>query len=91
LDTGTNASVIRRGLFGDDVSTASDRLDIRIEHEELGIVSAQVRLFDTAGLPDLIIGTDIMRAWSDRWFFTFAPLGGHVTVFPFREDPIAAE
>jgi len=91
LDTGTNASVLRRDLFGDDASTAGDRLDIRISRGDLGIVAAQVSLFDTPGLPDIIIGTDIMRAWSDRWFFTFAPRGGHVTAFPFREEPNAAE
>jgi len=54
-------------------------------------VAAQITLFDTAGLPDLIIGTDIMGAWSDRWYFTFAPRGGHVTVFPFHEEPNVAE
>jgi len=86
LDTGTNASVMRRGLFEDGDSTAGDHLNVRIGHEELGLVAAQVTLFDTAGLPDLIIGTDIMRAWSDRWFFTFALRGGHVTAFPFRDE-----
>jgi len=91
LDTGTNASVMRRDLFVDGASAASDRLNVRIGRGELGVVAAQVSLFDTAGLPDLIIGTDIMRAWSDRWFFTFAPRGGHVTVFPFREEPNAAQ
>jgi hypothetical protein len=91
LDTGTNASVMRRDLFGNGASAARDRLNIRIGRGELGTVAAQITLFDTAGLPDLIIGTDIMGAWSDRWFFTFAPRGGHVNVFPFREEPIAAE
>lgn len=91
LDTGTNASVMHRKLFGEGASSASERLDIRIGHQELGIVSAQVTLFDTPGLPDLIIGTDVMNAWSDRWFFTFAPHGGHVTVFPFHEEPDAAK
>jgi len=91
LDTGTNSSVMRRELFGAGASAAGDRLDLRIARGELGTVAAQVSLFDTTGLPDLIIGTDIMRAWSDRWFFTFAPRGGHVTVFPFNEEPTAAE
>lgn len=91
LDTGTNASVMRRDLFGDGVSAASERLDIHIARRELGTVAAQITLFDTAGLPDLIIGTDIMGAWSDRWYFTFAPRGGHVTVFPFHEEPNVAE
>ena len=91
LDTGTTASVMRRELFGAGVSAASDRLNIRIGRGELGTVAAQISLFDTAGLPDLIIGADIMRAWSDRWFFTFAPRGGHVTVLPFPEESNVAE
>jgi len=86
LDTGTNATVMRRGLFAAAPSAMSDRLDIRIGRAELGTVAAQVGLFDTPGLPDLIIGTDIMRAWSDRWFFSFAQRGGTVTVQP-RSSP----
>jgi len=91
LDTGTNASVMRRNLFVASASAASERSNVRVGHAELGTVAAQVTLFDTPGLPDLIIGTDIMRAWSDRWFFTFAPRGGHVTAFPLREEPNVAE
>ncbi len=83
LDTGTNGSVMRRGLF--DAPTRPlqpDRMDISVGRDELGVVAANVRLFDTPGLPDIIIGTDIMRAWSDRWYFTYAPRGGTVTVEP---------
>jgi hypothetical protein len=83
LDTGTNGTVMRRGLF--DAPTRPlqpDRLDITIGRDELGVVAANVRLFDTPGLPDIILGTDVMRAWSDRWFFTYAPRGGTVTVEP---------
>ncbi len=87
LDTGTNATVMRRGLFAAAPSAMSDRLDIRIGRAELGTVAAQVDLFDTPGLPDLIIGTDIMRAWSDQWYFTFAQRGGTVTALPRIEEP----
>ena len=37
-------------------------------------------------LPDLIIGTDVMRAWGDRWYFSFAPEGGTVTVVPHDDS-----
>lgn len=108
LDTGTNASVIRRGLV--DARGAADclqpapvrgtggpaacgtpgnplsrnRLRVTVTREDLGAVDATLGLFDTPGLPDMIIGTDIMRAWSDRWYFSFTPQGGTVTVVPER-------
>ncbi len=82
LDTGTNASMMQRGLVGTASSLTPDRLNITIGKERFGTVAVQVGLFDTEGLPDLIIGTDVMRAWSDRWYFFFAKKGGTVTVFP---------
>ncbi len=106
LDTGTNASLIRRGLIttrggagcfqpwpfrsiggsgpcgnpGDPLS--SSLLHVTVARDDLGTVDARLGLFDTPGLPDMIIGTDIMRAWSDRWYFSFTPRGGTVTAFP---------
>jgi hypothetical protein len=82
LDTGANTSVMRRGLVGESSVLQGGRVSVLITHARLGTVSASLNLFDTEGLPDLIIGTDIMRAWSDRWYFSFEPRGGSVTVVP---------
>lgn len=82
LDTGTNSSVMRRTIAFPDASAAPRRTNIFVSHAALGTVAANVGLFDTPGLPDIIIGTDIMRAWSDRWYFYFAEEGGTVTTFP---------
>jgi len=89
LDTGTNGTVMRRGLFDTPTNPLQpDRLDITIGRTELGVVAANVRLFDMPGLPDIILGTDVMRAWSDRWFFTYAPRGGSVTVEPRTAEAV---
>ncbi len=82
LDTGTNRTVMRRGLVGSPSTLAPNHVDITIQQEDLGTVAARVALFDTSGLPDLIIGTDVMRAWGERWYFFFGPRGGAVTIFP---------
>jgi hypothetical protein len=82
FDTGTNASVMRRSLVGEPTILQPNHLFVTVTEPHLGTVAAQVGLFDTDGLPDIIIGTDMMRAWSDRWYFSFAPNGGSVTVFP---------
>ncbi len=82
LDTGTNATVMRRGLVGTPSLLTPNRLDVTVTQDKLGTVAAQVGLFDTEGLPDIILGTDVMRVWADRWYFAFTPEGGTVTVFP---------
>lgn len=113
IDTGTNASVIRRGLIaarggsgclepvpfrsaGGSGACATpgnplsrNRLHVTVAREDLGTVDARLGLFDTPGLPDMIIGTDIMRAWSDRWYFSFTPQGGTVTAFPHVDAAVA--
>lgn len=89
LDTGTNASVMRRGLVGTPSSLTPDRLDVTVTVESLGTVAVQVGLFETAGLPDVILGTDVMRTWSDRWYFFFAKERGTVTAFPRVEGDTA--
>lgn len=89
LDTGTNASVMRRGLVGTPSSLTPDRLDVTVTAESLGTVAVQVGLFETAGLPDVILGTDVMRSWSDRWYFFFAKERGTVTAFPRVEGDAA--
>lgn len=90
FDSGTNASVIRRGLVGETSALSPNRMDITITEAHLGTVAANVALYDTPGLPDIILGTDVMRAWSDRWYFEYAPKGGVITVFP-RYDIEAAQ
>ncbi len=113
IDTGTNASVIRRGLIDargaagcvqpvpfrgtggsgacitDGNPLSRNRLRVTVTREDLGTVDASLGLFDTPGLPDMIIGTDIMRAWSDRWYFSFTPQGGTVTAFPHVDAAVA--
>lgn len=113
LDTGTDSTLMRRGLFDSSSSTSQspaselppdvdalpiavghltlqallggpDRVDITIHREELGTVAVNVGLFDTEGLPDIILGTDVMRAWSPRWYFSYRTVGGEVTVAPAR-------
>lgn len=86
LDTGTNTTALRRGLVEATNPLTPDRADIFVLHPDLGKVAVNVRLFDTRGLPDIILGTDIMRAWSDRWYFFFARQGGTVTAFPRYQD-----
>ncbi len=82
LDTGTNWTVLRRGLFPSTNPLIPDQLDVQIGRDDLGVVVARVGLFDTPGLPDLILGTDVMRAWSDRWYFRYDLQGGEVIAFP---------
>lgn len=80
LDTGTNGTVMRRGLFSD--APLQERRDIRVQRPELGTVAVNVGLFDTPGLPDIVLGTDVMGAWADRWYFTYNSRGGFITVVP---------
>lgn len=82
LDTGTNATILRRGLFEPNVSLIPDRTDVLISRPEWGEVAVRTVLFDTPGLPDLILGTDIMAAWSDRWNFEFRCSGGTIQTLP---------
>ena len=119
LDTGTNSTLMRRGLFDSSSTPQSpaselpldvgalpiavghltlqallggpDRVEITIHREELGTVAVNVGLFDTEGLPDIILGTDVMRAWSPRWFFKYRTVGGEVTVAPARTAVGTAE
>ncbi len=91
LDTGTNGTVIRRGLFNVPGIMPTDWINIQVAREELGTVSLPATLFDTSGLPDIILGTDVMGVWSDRWYFSFAPTGGSVTIFPRLRGPGATE
>ncbi len=82
LDTGTNASVMRRGLLTTPDAAETQRLPVTVHHAQLGTTNGEVSLFDTPDLPDIILGTDLMRNWADRWYFSFAPIGGEVTVQP---------
>jgi len=82
LDTGAAATVMRRGLIGTPPVFSSGRQNITVSHSQLGTVSLGVSLYDTAELPDMILGTDAMRAWGDRWYFLFANTGGVIVVHP---------
>lgn len=83
LDTGTNATLLRRGLV-EDAPASAERWQVTMTHRTLGTVAVNARLFDTPGLPDVIVGTDVMGALADQWYFTFAESGGTVTVFGDR-------
>lgn len=85
LDTGTSGTVMNFGAITARPNQFTNRVDIQITHPLLGTVAARVVLFDIPGLPDIIIGTDVMRAWGDRWYFKYLPKGGTVTVFPLEK------
>lgn len=83
LDTGASVSVGRREMLeslpGSNI-TSDGRVEITIGRVDLGVVGASIVPFDTQGLPDLILGVDVMEAWGDRWFFQFRDNGGVVMV-----------
>ena len=85
LDTGTNGTLLRRGLVGDAGPAWLNRARVTVTNEDLGTVTLTAGLFDTPDLPDVILGTDLMRAWGHRWYFSFSPTGGSVTVIPAEE------
>ena len=86
LDTGASLTVMRRELVDTPMPPWQSHPRVTIAHAVLPAVSVRVGLFDDAeGLPDLIIGTDVMQAWGDRWYFSFAPEGGTVTVVPHAD------
>jgi hypothetical protein len=80
LDTGANATLIRRGLVDPTPALPINRQDVTIRHELLGTVAVTAALFDTEGLPDVIIGTDVMGTWGKVWYFTYERAGGRVDV-----------
>ena len=82
LDSGTTATVMRRGLFGTSTTQTADKAAITVTHSRLGSIFVRAGLFETEGLPDIILGTDALGLWADRWYFTFAPEGGSITAFP---------
>ena len=87
LDTGAPGTVMRRGLIGSASPLIPDRVAVTVTHEHLGSVAVNARLFDTPGLPELILGLDVMRAWGDRWYFSFVPGAGTITVISDGHSP----
>ncbi len=82
LDTGASATVLRRGLVGSGTTLSPNQIEVTISHEVLGVVVASVRLFDTDGLPDLIIGNDVMGALADEWYFDLRHGFQYLSIFP---------
>ena len=80
LDTGANATVMRRDLADSAGESTTTRPWVTVTRDQLGSVSLGVRLSDNSSLPDMILGTDLMRKWADRWYFSFRSHGGSVTV-----------
>lgn len=81
LDTGANITLMRRGLVGAAPALDPNRQSVTISHDRLGTVAVGVVLFETEGLPDVILGTDVMRVWADEWYFCYSPAGGSVVAF----------
>ncbi len=80
LDTGATITVILRDLFPPTGAVDPNRREVTIAHPALGTVQATLSVFDTPGLPDLILGTDVMQTWANRWYFDFSAGGGVVGV-----------
>ena len=80
LDTGAGATLMRRGLVGSASPLSLNRQAVTMAHDYLGTVAVSPTLFDTDGLPDIIIGTDVMGVWANEWYFSYSPHGGDVTV-----------
>jgi hypothetical protein len=92
IDTGTSITVIRRGLVGQASLLTPNRQKLTLFRSEFGSATVQAGLFDTDGLPDLIIGTDAMRLLADEWYFEYFPEGGRMVVFPGgSEGPATAK
>lgn len=93
LDTGAGATAMRRGLFDVSETTLGNSVSVFITQRQWGTVLARVGLFDTVGLPDVIIGVDVLAAWGDEWYFSYDPQGGSVALVPpaaQREDVAAS-
>lgn len=86
LDTGAAETFIRRGLIDEKFVDWLGRVPLRLHHPQLGTVHVSARLFDNPELPDVIVGTNVMRAWSPQWHFTYSPQGGWITAFPEGAD-----
>lgn len=82
VDTGSNTTLMRRGIVGPAEVSDGSRVEVFISRPELGTVAARIGVFDTPGLPDLLIGTDVMRAWSNEWHFLYRSEGGFIRAVP---------
>lgn len=82
LDTGASETLIRRGLITETPTDWLGRVPVKLHHPQLGTVHVSARQYDNPELPDLIVGTNVMRAWSPRWHFTYDPQGGWITAYP---------
>jgi hypothetical protein len=80
LDTGTNFTVMRRDLLDATVPLSRNLGQVTVTHQTLGAITTYVGLFDTQGLPDIILGLDVMRDWADEWYFRYDDEGGAVVV-----------
>lgn len=82
VDSGAAETLIRRGLVDESRADWIGRVPLVIQHGQLGTVHVSARLYDNPGLPDMIVGTNVMRAWSTQWHFTYLPQGGWITAYP---------
>lgn len=80
IDTGANVTVVRRSLLSPSLSILASQRRVTLAHPQLGSISVDAGLFDNPLLPDVVIGTEAMRLWGDRWYFRYAPRGGTITV-----------
>jgi len=87
IDTGSNITSLRRGLVSVSSTPDGTHADVLIARAELGTVHARVTVFDRPGIPDLVIGTDVMAAWSDEWYFEYNAHGGTIYAEPRNDVP----
>ncbi len=71
LDTGSTRTVMRAGIVPPQPSRGADLVVVTIGHPVLGVARVYASTYDTEGLPDMIIGTDLMGAWADTWCFDY--------------------
>ncbi len=76
VDTGSTATLLQRSVLDDDEVSFGDTVRVKLSHADLGELETTVGLFVNPSLPDMIIGTDIMGDWGNRWHFTFTPADG---------------
>ncbi|UCE59238.1 MAG: hypothetical protein JSU63_17560 [Phycisphaerales bacterium] len=91
LDTGASATMLRRSFVSSPISRLLDRIPINVTHRKLGSVSIDAALFEDAHLPDMILGTDIMKVWGESWYFSYESRAGSVTVIRDDDSSDASE
>jgi len=80
LDTGALVTSVHRAFLSATTFPPAQRARVRLSHPWLGTVETTASVFDDPRLPDVILGTEVMATWADRWYFRYDPAGGRVVV-----------